>query len=74
MIKVTLQNEEKKADAKPFPKLMITEGGKIVLFFEPRIGVALAMTGANWSGIDYFTEWVMEKFTDYNEPITIQNE
>jgi hypothetical protein len=71
MIKV-IKEKENKTEVKPFPKLMINEDNEIVYFV--RHGYGLPINGVGW---DYSTlnedNWNMEYFTDYNEPVTIQN-
>jgi hypothetical protein len=70
MIKVTLGEAK---TIKPFPKLMWSETLNIVVLFqEPSIGVVVVGT------LDYpiswhTNDWLMARFTDYNEPITLQN-
>ena len=79
MIKVTLGAEAPKTE-KPFPKLMIASKdvnankGLIVLFQSEGCGVVVCETKFSTKKIGYYSEYfAMEKFTDYNEPITIQN-
>lgn len=76
-IKVT--TNETKQDVKPFPKLMIVKNGienagTVVLFKEKEEGIIVAGTGY-WEGNEWSleTDWDINYFTDYNEPITIQN-
>jgi len=74
MINVTL-GEVKPQTEKPFPKLMSDSKGHIYYFTMEKIGVPL-------NDPDYPSEishsnlksWGMQFFTDYNEPITLQNE
>ena len=73
-INVTL-GEAKTQTKKPFPKLMISgdDDKRIILFTDNEVGVVV-QEGNPYYGIGYyFTEWNMIGFTDYNEPITIQN-
>jgi hypothetical protein len=71
MIKV-IKEKENQTEVKPFPKLMIDEDGYIVYFIREDYG--LPINGASWDfkrlKVD---KWGMENFTDYNEPVTIQN-
>lgn len=75
MIKVTIG--ESKTQEKPFPKLMEHRDGTITRFVEPSIGVHIY---ANHPIVDSMTLWVetegicMDRYYDYNEPITIQNQ
>ena len=68
MINVTL-GEVKTQEEKPFPKLMISDSGIIVYFTSNRCGIALNDELLT----DYSEEWNMQFFTDYNEPVTLQN-
>ena len=72
MIQAVQQQENK---VKEFPKIMIGGGGLIVLFIEPEKGIILRTGDIHPSHRDgkYCDDWNMEYFTDYNEPITIQN-
>ena len=65
---------EKKQEPKPFPKLMISETGNIVLFSEPDFGTLIVPSHTIGKEVGFYHEsWRAEEFTDYNEPITIQN-
>ena len=71
MIEVTTRPQENKV--KEFPKIMIS-GDLIVLFSEPEKGVVLKCGNIySYTEGRYYVEWNMDKFTDYNEPITLQN-
>ncbi len=79
MINVTIG--ESKTQEKPFPKLMMVKmdlgkhyknKGMIVYFKESKKGTVIT-NGENWGDGDYCECWAMESFTDYNEPITLQN-
>lgn len=81
MINVTI-GESKTQKVKPFPKLMKCTGdswakGSIVFFISPKNGIRLTssyegdMSNPAFDGI--FNSWDMSNFTDYNEPITLQN-
>lgn len=80
MIKVQI-GESKTQEEKPFPKLMLcTDGwakGAVVLFFKPEVGVRLSKAtegdGSDPMFKELTTSFNMSKFTDFNEPITIQN-
>ena len=78
MIKVTV-GEQKTQEVKPFPKLMIAtkmclpDKGIIVLFSSECVGVVL-YTPNDYRNVGYTSDsFAMECFTDYNEPITLQN-
>lgn len=75
MIKVTV-GESKTQSEKPFPKLMVSsQTGNVVFFLSSGEGVVLLATenGSNFSSGEYFSMFDMKCFTDYNEPITLQN-
>ena len=79
MIKVTI-GESKTQEEKPFPKLMIaTYGAKndkgIVVLFVTRISGTVIITTNDSEKIvgGVYTTFLADSFTDYNEPITIQN-
>lgn len=75
-IKVTLGATENTQKKKPFPKLMINnDTGRIVYFLSERKGICIVSGNSNESRTDHFwEEWAMSFFTDYNDPITIQNQ
>jgi hypothetical protein len=73
MINVTIG--ESKPQEKPFPKLMKDDNGDIFYMFRNQYG--LPITGGDkwlYTGKD-FADFSKNgrTFTDYNEPITIQN-
>lgn len=77
-IKVALGATENMQQEKPFPKLMISKSGRIVYFISTGKGLQLNYHKdstyeenrvPNWDDC-----WDMRNFTDYNEPITIQNQ
>ena len=72
MIKTTTKNTPH--EPIPFPKLMISTGGTIVLF-QSKGNRALLAKGHEGSVLELGenAEWMHESFADYNEPITIQN-
>jgi hypothetical protein len=72
---ITVTVGEQKPQEKPFPKLMISSDFKeIVFFIESEYGVMITYSG---DGPDRRKQchagYNMEFFTDYNEPITLQN-
>lgn len=78
MIKVTV-GEQKTQSEKPFPKLMIAtqmhipDKGIIVLFSSESNGVVV-YTPNDYREVGYMSNsFLMKCFTDYNEPITLQN-
>lgn len=73
MINVTL-GEVKTQEEKPFPKLMINlYKNVIVLMSERKCGTVVYSTTKAYEIGYYSTDWFMDNFTDYNEPITLQN-
>jgi len=58
-----------------FPKVMIREGGQIVLFRETERGMVVRQSPSGVSyKIGFYSEtWSMDRFKDYNGPVTIQN-
>lgn len=72
MIKVTL-GEVKPQEEKPFPKLMKHNNSDLIVLFQRyKEGVVLYSGSGHEVGENSKT-WNIENFTDYNEPITIQN-
>jgi len=58
----------------PYPKLMISEKGTIVLFSDRAIGVVL-LQGSSLYKIGFYSfTWDLTAFSDYYEAITLQNE
>lgn len=78
MIKVTL-GEGKTQEEKRFPKLMVINKGEknagtIVLFESIDKGTVIYGTNTHLQNVGKrFEAWCMGLFTDYNEPITLQN-
>lgn len=76
-IKVTF-GEVKPQEEKPFPKLMISNDGDIFYMVRERYGLPLTNAdGLGWTyELDDFANFDSNHrtFTDYNEPITLQNE
>ena len=71
MINVTLGKKDE--NVKPFPKLMkYLKTQKIVFFVDERKGLVIVKDEYHCFGF-YTEDWIMDYFTDYNEPITIQN-
>ncbi len=77
-IKITTPDNQKQ-EPKPYPKLMelTTKGtgkGTIVFFTNDNSGIILKGVGCyELDNGDYDTKWDYKEFTDYNDPITIQN-
>ena len=78
MINVTV-GEEKTQSEKPFPKLMISYKHKSVILATSKDGKHLIGTllyvGTSCDNFgEHDTTWLESNFTDYNEPITLQND
>lgn len=80
MIKVTLGASEETPKEKPFPKLMKSPVGTIVLFYTKYTGILLVAKDDEDGRpllvriAEPYTNLDISRFTDYNEPITIQND
>ena len=64
---------EVKQEPKPFPKLMKSVNGNVVLFVCDRKGTLIVKGEIIISAGSFSENWDMKLFTDYNEPIKIQN-
>ena len=71
-IKVTLGATEKTQQDKPFPKLMMSKGCRIIFMTSDSIGFQL--NDAVGDKPHFYKKWVIEDLFDYNDPITIQNQ
>ncbi len=71
MITVKLNEQTKPKKEKPFPKLMKSINGSICLFASEYSGYCLC-TGNTLREVGDHVKSI-KNFTDYNEPITIQN-
>jgi hypothetical protein len=58
----------------PYPKLMISESGTIVLFKDRSVGVVLIKGTSTYEIGHYSNTWDFTAFTDFNASITLQNE
>lgn len=75
-INITL-GEVKTQKEKDFPKLMVwcnKDEFFIVLFTLPKKGVVVSSNIQQWNIGDYDDDFDPKQFTDYNEPITLQNQ
>jgi hypothetical protein len=77
MLKVTIG--ESKPQEKPFPKLMKEKGTENIFFFY-RSCIGLPLNQSDRYETDdnnvfgtWASGWYMDRFEDFNEPITIQN-
>lgn len=57
-----------------FPKLMISKLGTLVLFKKSGIGVVICPGDTVYDVGDYFSDWAMKVFEDYNYTITLSND
>lgn len=74
MIQVTV-GEQKTQSEKPFPKLMKHIDGTITFFKKPKEGTHICAQGErNHVIVGYHSASIgMNDYTDFNEPITLQN-
>ena len=69
-MKVTVEKTEKREI--PFPKLMRSEEGRIVLFIEEEKGTLLS-GGSSYEEVGYYSEcWAARMFFDFSGKITIK--
>lgn len=76
MIKSVIDNKEVKKEL-PFPKLMIADCGKVVLFSEKERGVTVLSGKNNFESDEVghiSNEWNMVAFKDFHGSITLSNE
>ena len=73
-VNVTI-GESKPQEEKPFPKLMRAyKNGLIVFFIDKGLGFVLNSPD-NSREVGYYSEaFFMENYTDFNEPLTLQNQ
>ena len=71
-INVTL-GEAGTVPVKEFPKLMKAKNTSLVVFFGSYKCGQVIIDDVFYRKGFFSNEWIMESFTDYNEPITIQN-
>lgn len=76
-IKVTTPEKLQEKDVKPFPKLMVSDEGDVFYMVREKYGLPLMdKNHTNWAfHLDDFADFSgnQRTFTDYNDPITIQN-
>lgn len=72
---------ESKTQEKPFPKLMICKsiGGNTIILANEKsdpflVGTCIYSDYSENRVGEYFEQWSLSAFTDYNEPITLQNQ
>lgn len=69
---ITWETGKENSSIKPFPKIMRSDD-HIVLFTGLNVGTLISNT--KYCDIGYHSNtWEMSEFTDYNEPVTLQNE
>lgn len=73
MIQATV-NTNQKSKSLPYPKLMISSEGTIVLFKERSIGVVLLDDSSSYNIGFHSATWDTNAFKDYYEAITLQND
>ena len=73
MVHTTI-NTNQNSRSLPYPKLMISDKGTIVLFTDRAIGVVLLQGSSIYNIGFYSATWDFTAFSDYYESITLQNE
>ena len=72
-VQVNTTKQEK--TSKPFPKLMSTKSGYIVFFSKHRCGMCLQRPTNSIDVIgEYYTEYNMDGFTDFEGSIKLSND
>ena len=71
---LTTINTNQNSKSLPYPKLMLSENGTIVLFESRAIGVVLFEGYGSYKIGHHSFTWDMNSFSDYYEAITLQNE
>lgn len=72
MVQTTI-NTNQQSKSLPYPKLMVSEKGTIVLFESSATGVVLK--GNDFYKLGFYSQsFDMNVFSDFNEAITLQNE
>lgn len=69
-VKSTTSN---KITSTPYPKLMGTHGGLIVLFCRPKCGTVVVQINPSATVGYYSEDWEMSHFTDYMGSVTLEN-
>jgi hypothetical protein len=66
--------ESKAKEEIPFPKLMESDIGTIVLFYKEREGVLLKTVPESFKEVgEYHEEWAMDIFTDFEGKLELTN-
>jgi len=74
-MKVEVINKVDYKEEKTFPKLMATEKGKVVLFYEHAKGVLLAQDANKKQPVGHYSSsWYMGAFADFEGSITLSND
>jgi hypothetical protein len=71
---VTTINTNQNSRSLPYPKLMISDKGTIVLFSNRATGVVLLQGSSSYKIGFHSFAWDLTAFSDYYEAITLQNE
>ena len=67
-----IKSTAKISTAKPFPKLMVSKGGKVVLMLRHSQGICVVGDDHKTAGT-YKTDWCMYSLVDYEGEVTISN-
>lgn len=74
-MKVKIKENKGSSVGTPFPKLMISESGTIVLFQESDKGVCLKDGCLTFKKVGQYTnDWSMHYFTDFDGKVTLSND
>ena len=70
-IEVNVKDQEKQESE--FPKLMVSELGKIVLFTSKSVGTLIVPSSADKKVGHYCESWCEDVFTDFHGSVTLSN-
>ena len=71
-IKSVVSKEAPAVMPKPYPKLMISDGGSVVYFTSESRGVLIAVGSAQTSNpLEFHNSWLPSGFTDFDGSVTL---
>ena len=56
---------------KPYPKLMISDGGTVVHFTSEREGVVVVEGSSHHKALGFHDNWLLSGFTDFDGSVTL---
>lgn len=65
--------KSKDIPSKPFPKLMISDKGTLVLFVSTEVGTVIK-SDSNYKTGEHLDDWVMSLFKDFDGEVTLSND